>query len=250
MHRSFRRVSCLIAGVAAVLVAGAVLGRVPSIIDASRLTLNNVGAANMKYQGRGALRLIVSPEAETADIDATFAMLPDPPIRDFVIEADVAGMPVSAETDARGFVGIAFRIAENRNSFEAIYLRPTNGRAEDQVRRNRAIQYISHPDYPWHRLRTEAPGRFESYVDLEPGRWTRMKIVVDGARARLFVNGAKQPNLIVNNLKLGERSGRVGLWVGPGSIAHFSNVVIKPIPARSKLLELTKDSELPFSSTR
>lgn len=250
MYRSFRRVPCLIAGVAAVLVAGAVLGRTAAIIDASRLTLNNVSAENIEYQNRRALKLIVSPEAEAADTDATFAMLPDPPTSNFVIEADVAGIPVSAETDARGFVGIAFRITEDRSSFEAIYLRPTNGRADDQVRRNRAIQYISHPDYPWHRLRTESPGQFESYVDLEPGRWTRMKIVVDGARARLFVNGAKQPNLIVNNLKLGERSGRVGLWVGPGSIAHFSNVVIKSIPARSKPLELTKDGKLPFASTR
>lgn len=75
-----------------------------------------------------------------------------------------------------------------------------------------------------------------------------MKIVVEGARASLFVNGAKQPNLIVSNLKLGERSGRVGLWVEPGSIAHFSHVVIKPIPARSKPHELTKDSE-PTSAT-
>jgi len=250
VHRSFRRISCLIAGVAAVSAAGAASSRTAAIIDAKRLTLHNVSAENMEYQDRRSLRLMVSPEAEAADIDATFAVLPHPPTRDFVIEADVAGMPVSAETTARGFVGIAFHIAEDRNSFEAIYLRPTNGRAEDQVRRNRAIQYISHPDYPWHRLRTEAPGQFESYVDLEPGRWTRMKIVVEGARASLFVNGAKQPNLIVNNLKLGERSGRVGLWVGPGSIAHFSNVVIKPIPTRSKPRELTIDSELPSASVR
>lgn len=250
MHRSFRPISCLIAGAVAVSVAGAASGETKAVLDVRRLTLQNVGAENTEYRDRRALRLIVSPEAEAADIDATFAVLPYPPIRDFVIEADVAGIPVAAETTARGFVGIAFHIAEDRNSFEAIYLRPTNGRADDQVRRNRAIQYISHPDYPWHRLRIEAPGQFESYVDLEPGRWTRMKIVVVGARASLFVNDAKQPNLIVNNLKLGERSGRVGLWVGPGSIAHFSNVVIKPISALSKPHELTKDSELTSAFVR
>lgn len=38
---------------------------------------------------------------------------------------------------------------------EAIYLRPTNGRADDQLRRNHAVQYISHPEHLWERLRAE-----------------------------------------------------------------------------------------------
>ena len=49
---------------------------------------------------------------------------------------------------------------------------------------------MSHPDHPWHRLRKESPGVYESYVDLVPGEWTRVKIVVTGATARLYVHGA------------------------------------------------------------
>jgi hypothetical protein len=40
-------------------------------------------------------------------------------------------------------------------------------------------------------------------VDLVPGEWTKIKIDVSGAKAQLYVNGALQPVLVVNDLKLG-----------------------------------------------
>ena len=89
--------------------------------------------------------------------------------------------------DMRGFVGIAFRVQPNGSQFECFYLRPTNGRAEDQLRRNHATQYISHPDHSWHKLRQENPGVYESYTDLVPGEWTRIKIEVAGTHAKLYV---------------------------------------------------------------
>jgi hypothetical protein len=55
---------------------------------------------------------------------------------------------------------------------ESIYLRPTNGRADDQLRRNHSVQYDSVPDFPWFRLRKESPGVYESYTDLEAGEWS------------------------------------------------------------------------------
>ena len=42
----------------------------------------------------------------------------------------------------------------------------------------------------------------------------KIKIVVADNTARLYVNGADQPCLIVNDLKLGETRGQVALWVG------------------------------------
>ena len=36
----------------------------------------------------------------------------------------------------------------------------------------------------------ENPGVYESYTDLVPGEWTHVKIVVDGTKARLYVNRA------------------------------------------------------------
>ena len=130
------------------------------------------------------------------------AMLTGADFHDGTIELEVAGVPrAGAPEDSRGFIGLVFRAQDHGARGENIYLRPTNGRADDQLRRNHSAQYESEPDFPWHRLRKESPGLYESYVDLEAGAWTKMKIVVSGTTARLYVNGAEQPCLIVNDLK-------------------------------------------------
>jgi hypothetical protein len=105
-------------------------------------------------------------------------------------------------------------------------LRPTNGRAEDQVRRNHSVQYISIPGFPWPLLRKEFPEKYESYVDLVAGEWTKVKIEVKGDKARLFVHDSPQPTLLVNDLKQGLSKGAIALWVGPGTIAYFSDLRI------------------------
>ena len=103
----------------------------------------------------------------------------------------------------------------------------TNGRADDQLRRNRTTQYVSQPAFTWQRLREENPGVYESYVDIDPGAWTRIKIVVAGTKARLYVNGADQPCRIVNDLKLGETHGQVALWTGGNTEAYSSILKVR-----------------------
>ena len=68
------------------------------------------------------------------------------------------------------------------------------------------------------------PGRYESYVELEAGAWTTLRIVVAGATARLYVNGAGQPSLVVNDLRHGVSRGRIALWTRVSSEAYFSNL--------------------------
>jgi len=68
---------------------------------------------------------------------------------------------------------------------------------------------------------------YESYVDLEAGAWARIKIVVSGTRAQLYVNSAHQPCLIVNDLKLGDTHGPVALWTGSDTEGYFSNLTIQ-----------------------
>lgn len=197
----------------------------------SGLELFQVAADSVVYHGRPAVRL-VDTTAPTSAPPGTekhaFAILPNSSF-DNVIEAEVAGKPgVGASDTARGFVGIAFHVNEDASQFECFYIRPTNGRATDQLRRNRSTQYFSYPDYPWYRLRRENPGVYESYVDLEVGAWTKIRIEVSGEVARLYVNGAPQPALIVNDLKLGAGRGRIALWVGDGTEAYFSKVIVRP----------------------
>lgn len=93
------------------------------------------------------------------------------------------------------------------------------------MRRNHSVQYISFPRFPWYRLRKEFPEKYEAYTDLVPGEWTKMRIEVKGERARFFVNGAQQPSLIVDDLKGSAKgAGLIGLWIGPGTIAHFADL--------------------------
>ena len=146
------------------------------------------------------------------------------------IEVEIAGAPApTAMAAARGFVGIAFRLQPDLKTYDAFYIRPTNGRADDQERRNHAAQYISHPAWTWNRMRQETPGRYEAYVDLVPDAWTPIRIEVNGSKARLFVNGQAQPTLIVNDVKTGEQGrGAIALWIDTGTIAHFRNLRITP----------------------
>jgi hypothetical protein len=145
-----------------------------------------------------------------------------------VIEAEIAGEPrPGAPEGARGFVGIAFRVQPDLRTYDAFYLRPTNGRADDQVRRNHSAQYISHPDWPWFRLRKETPEKYESYVDLVPGEWTKVKIEVKGTQARLYVHDQAQPTLVVGDVKTGAAAkGAIALWLDTGTLAHFRNLAV------------------------
>ena len=143
-----------------------------------------------------------------------------------VIEVELAGVPdTSVFEGARAFVGVAFRLQNDLRTYDAFYLRPTNGRADDQVRRNHSVQYISHPSFTWFRLRTESPEKYESYVDLVPGEWTAIRIEVHGTRATLSVHGQAQPTLVVNDLKTGANAkGAIALWLDVGTRAHFRNL--------------------------
>jgi hypothetical protein len=133
----------------------------------------------------------------------------------------------NASEFSRGFIGVAFRINDNNTKFECIYLRPTNGRANDQVRRNHSIQYYSYPDYKFDRFRKEAPERYESYADMELNRWITMRIEVNGVQAKLFLDNNQQPSLIVNDLKLGgTASGSIALWVDVGTEGYFKDLKV------------------------
>ena len=189
------------------------------------LSGKNVSIAPTTFKGRSAVQVIATPGSANA---TSYALIKDAVFRDGTIEVDLAGQPGSSAMEgARGFIGIAFRI-QGDGRYEYIYLRPTNGRADDQVRRNHSTQYSSFPDFDFARSRKEAPEKYESYVDLEPGVWTKYKIEVEGRKARLYVHGAEQPCLIVNDMKLDPHEGGVALWVGPGTEGYFSNLKITP----------------------
>jgi hypothetical protein len=194
----------------------------------SEMQSRNVKTERVTYKGREALRVTDTASADVKDGER-LVILGKTEFQDGVIEIELTGEPgAGAGEGARGFVGVAFRVSpdpeKGAQKYECFYLRPTNGRVDDQVRRNHSTQYISFPDFPWQRLRKEFPEKYESYVDLVPGEWTKVKIEVRGDKARLYVHGAQQPVLVINDLKQGRSQGQIALWVGPGTVAHFTDL--------------------------
>jgi hypothetical protein len=188
-----------------------------------QLIPHKVKLESVDYLGKRAVK--ITEDGEVANGEA-YAIVKDAVFHNGAIQVELAGRPAAGAGDAaRGFIGIAFRLQNGQ--FEYIYLRPTNGRADDQVRRNHSTQYSAHPNFSFAVSREQAPEKYESYVDLEPGVWTRYRVTVEGTKARLYVHGASQPCLIVNDLKLGDSSGGMALWIGPGTEGYFAGLEIE-----------------------
>jgi hypothetical protein len=140
------------------------------------------------------------------------------------IEVDVRGRDVLQQS----FLGIAFH-GRDDNSYEGVYLRPFNFRAEDPARHQHAVQYIALPDYDWPRLRKEFPEEFENPVDpsVAPTDWVPLRVVVKGPAIQIYVGAVKSPTLEVR--KLGSlEGGLIGVWVGNNSDGDFSNLRVTP----------------------
>ena len=181
-----------------------------------------------RIEGEDTIQVTKDPKVTDVD-EATFARLTDSNFKNGIAEIKVLSRLLEDAPDfARGFIGIAFRINESNSKFECIYIRPTNGRAEDQLRRNRSTQYFSYPDYKFNRLRSESSGIYESYADMGLDEWITMKIEVKDEKAKLYLNGQEHPVLIVNDLKHGANaSGGIGLWVDVGTEGHFNDLRIE-----------------------
>lgn len=134
------------------------------------------------------------------------------------------------EFDAKGqsaprqscFVGIAFRV-QDAKTYDAVYFRPFNFRATDPDAKAHAVQYISHPEWRWQKLRAEKTGQYEKPIEPAPDgdAWFHAKIVITRPKVSVFVNGAKEPSLVVNELS-DRTGGSVGLWsTASGTIANL-----------------------------
>jgi hypothetical protein len=141
------------------------------------------------------------------------------------IEIDIRGKDVQQQS----FVGVVFHGVDDK-TYDAIYFRPFNFKAEDPARRIRAVQYVSHPTHTWQKLRTEQPGKYEKAVNPvpDPNGWFHARVVVASPKVSVFVNDAKEPSLVVEQLS-DRKKGLVGLWVGNTSGGDFANFKVIPV---------------------
>jgi len=130
-------------------------------------------------------------------------------------------------TRRRSFVYVYFRVAADGER-EEFYLRPHKSGLPDAVQyapvwQGRSAWQLHH-----------GAGRTAA-VEFEPGAWTRLRVVVQGGRAALFVGDMTKPALLVPRLAREPRAGSIALGgflpagvPGDGPIAKFANVVIRP----------------------
>ena len=139
-----------------------------------------------------------------------------------IIELDIKGKDVLQQS----FVGIAFH-GKDEKTLDAVYFRPFNFQTSDSVRHIHAVQYVSHPDFPWNVLRETQNGKYEKAIASapNPNDWFHVKIIVDYPHVTVYVNNSTEPCLVVD--KLNDRhDGKIGLWVGNNSGGEFANLVI------------------------
>jgi hypothetical protein len=189
-----------------------------AIADGKGLTLVNRTASTFSDGAKKGVRL-----SENAGDGVAY--LPGIEFTNGTIEFDVRGKDVPQQS----FVGVVFHGVDG-TTYDAIYFRPFNFRTEDQARRIRAVQYVSHPTNTWQKLRTEQPGKYEKAVNPvpDPNGWFHVRVVVASPKVSVFVDDAKEPCLVVDQLS-DRKKGLIGLWVGNTSGGDFAN--LKVIPA-------------------
>lgn len=150
------------------------------------------------------------------------AWLKDVAFSNGTIEIDLRGKDVLQ----RSFIGIAFHGVDTV-TYDAIYFRPFNFQSQDPVRKIHAVQYISQPDFPWHRLRDEKNGIYEKAIipAPSPSDWFHARIDVKDSQITVYVNNATTPSLSVTKLNT-RKEGMIGIW-NEGLNGDFANLVIK-----------------------
>ena len=156
------------------------------------------------------------------NVDEGVAYIPGVEFANGTLEFDVKGKDVQQQS----FVGVAFHGVDG-TTYDAIYFRPFNFKAEDTVRRSHGVQYISQPTYTWQKLRSEQPGKYEQAVNPvpDPNGWFHARVLVESPKVSVFVGDAKEPSLVVTQLS-NRKKGLIGLWVGYNSGGDFANLKI------------------------
>ena len=128
---------------------------------------------------------------------------------------------------ARSFVGVAFRGVDDE-TYDAVYFRPFNFVADSDLNRSHMVQYVSHPENTWFRLRKEHTDVYENPLPHppDPDDFFRARIVVSKPEVRVYVGDDPEPVLVVNELT-DRTGGRIGLWMGNGSDGSFAELVIR-----------------------
>jgi hypothetical protein len=127
----------------------------------------------------------------------------------------------------KSFIGIAFNIQDD-TTYEAIYFRPFNFVAKEQIRKDHMVQYIFHPEFTWRKLRDERTGEFEDELATPPNPedWFKVIININEKKIEVYINELSEPVLIVDRLT-STKSKKIGICTGFGSSGRFKNLIVR-----------------------
>lgn len=138
------------------------------------------------------------------------------------IEFDVRGEDVKQHS----FVGLAFH-GKNDSTYDAVYLRPFQFKAADEVSQKKMLQYISLPEFTWRKLREQSPGKYENSITPapNPNAWVKVRIVIKNSIISTYINDNKEPSMVVEKVT-SIKTGSIGFYVADTSGGDFANIKI------------------------
>jgi hypothetical protein len=164
----------------------------------------------------------ITDSGKNAISQTGIAWLKDVTFSEGTIEVDLRGR----DELQKSFIGIVFH-ATDTSAYDIVYFRPFNFQNADPVRKIHAVQYATHPEFPWFRLREEKNGIYEKAVTPAPSPkdWFHAKIVIKGTEINVYVNDSPTPSLTVQKLNT-RTSGKIGIS-NEGLDGEFANLTIK-----------------------
>ena len=188
---------------------------------------------NVQYLGRPAVKVNFTDEYEkiTGIQGNGYAEIPNINFYEGIIEVDIAAeinRHGAADDESRAFAGIAFRkVAEDQ--YDAVYMKMANGLlnknppvGEDV---NKAVQYISPPQWVFYKLEKAFPGKQQSSAKIALRRWNHLKLVVKDHTVTASIDGS----VVFDKLDLmgSGSSGSIALFVDACTDAYFTNLLVK-----------------------
>jgi len=186
----------------------------------------NTSAEETVLNGEKVLRVVKNNRLMDFDIDS-IVKLKNFDFHNGTIEVEMLSRLLPDAPDfARGFIGIAFRIAEDNSAFESFYIRPTNAMTDDPVRKSHGCQYFSFPKYTFAYFRENNISGYEAPMSFGLDTWVKLTAKVFDDTAEFFLND--KLTLTVKDLKHGKNlRGSAGFFVDIGTEAFYKNLKIE-----------------------
>ena len=188
----------------------------------------NVSVADAMIDGLKTLRVVKSDKLMEFDTNS-YARINNARLKNGVLRVKLMSRLLPDAPDfARGFIGLAYHISDDDQAFESFYLRPTNARCEDPVRRSHGGQYFAYPTYSFEWLRARGITKYDCTTDYGLEEWVTLTAILRDQRAAFYLNDEDTPRLVVEEPLQVEGGDGVGLFIDIGTEGYFRDLEILP----------------------